>query len=113
MSVDNYNPEKEIRRVENNRNTDSKLLKILKEKEYLDTEVQEDILSWIDMNEMYSALDDVFLILKKKKRKLKNKEQYLSNDDEDNLTLFLSRLSDEINTLSWNISEAVVSLLDS
>jgi len=45
MSVDNYNPEKEIRRVENNRNTDSKLLKILKEKEYLDTEVQEDILS--------------------------------------------------------------------
>jgi len=52
------------------------------------------------MNEMYSALDDVFLILKKKKRKLKNKEQYLSNDDEDNLTLFLSRLSDEINTLS-------------
>jgi len=100
MSVDNYNPEKVIKRVKSYRNNDSKLLKILKDNEYLNSEVQEDILVSSDINELYSALDDVFLILEKKNRKTKNKEKYLSTEDEENLTLFLNKLSDEITILS-------------
>lgn len=94
--------------------SDSELLSILDENEYLDEEIQNDLYSQTDIVILYKAISEVSAILSRKKFKHnKGKESFLSSDNEDNLRNFLFELHEQVRELNLKISEAIFDILKS
>ena len=93
-------------------NKDEYCLLLLENWDYLDTETQNNIKTETDVNEYYKVIDEISIILNRKKNKNNwNKENFLSTENEENLKEFLSELEEIVRELTEFIWKSVSDIL--
>jgi Na+/phosphate symporter len=85
----------------NRSESDWDLLAILEEWDFLNSEVQEDILASMDIEEINDTITSIVKILERRLNKSVWIEEFLTTDDKEDLEVFLE-----------NLQEAVTELID-